>query len=188
VVAITAIALGVLLMSPLWVAAQGTDPESVIRALMDALNAQDMDAGMALIADDTVITLLPPPAKVFSGKEQIRAYWEAWLSMNGYVEVSNFQVNGDRATWSADVWTEKYRDLNIAPMVADGEGIVQDGVLKSWTFTKTDESGIRCQGAGGDGCQSRRSSSAGDRCATCVDRSIYPVCPGGRAGGSCRTG
>lgn len=144
---ITASALAALLIVPLCVSAQGTDPESVVRALMDALNAQDMDAGLALIADDTVITLLPPPAKVFTGREQIRAYWEAWFAMNGYTELSNFQVDGEKATWSVDGWTDEWRALGVAPLVVEGEGIVQDGLLKSWTFTKTDESIAREEAA-----------------------------------------
>jgi hypothetical protein len=138
--AIIAGALTAVLAIPLCVSAQGTDPESVVRALMDAMNTQDMEAGMALITDDAVVTLLPPPARVFTGRKEIRAYWEAWFSVNGYVDLKNFQVNGDKATWEGDVWSDKYRDLGIAPMAMIGEGIVQDGLLKSWTFTKPEES------------------------------------------------
>ena len=100
---ITAIALGALLISPLWVSAQGTDPESVIRAIIDAQNAKNIDAALALIADDTVITLIPPPPDstgVFTGKEEIRGWWEAWIAGNGHTELSNFQVTGDNATYN----------------------------------------------------------------------------------------
>jgi hypothetical protein len=38
------------------------------------------------------------------------------------------------------MWSDSSRELGVAPSLCLGEGIVQDGLLKSWTFTKTDES------------------------------------------------
>ena len=61
--------------------------------------------------------------------------------------MSNFQVEGDKATWTAKVWTDEWRALGVAPLDATAEGVVQDGLLKYWTFTKTPESVAREEAA-----------------------------------------
>lgn len=140
---ITTMALGALLIAPLYVSAQGTDPESVIRAIIDALNAKNIDAALALVADDAVITLIPPPpgtTGVFTGKEEIRGWWEQYVADNSVTELSDFQVDGDNATWSAEIWADEFRALGVAPLDYRGEGIVQGGLLKSYTWKMTDQS------------------------------------------------
>ncbi|MCP4401976.1 MAG: hypothetical protein GY801_32340, partial [bacterium] len=60
-----------LLTSPLQVAAQKTDPESVMRAIFDALNVKDIDGALEFVTDDTVITIVMAPNRfVFTGKEE----------------------------------------------------------------------------------------------------------------------
>jgi ketosteroid isomerase-like protein len=136
---ITAMAVGALLISPLWVSAQGTDPESVIRAIIDALNAKNIDAALALVADDAVVTIIPPPGDttgVFTGKEEIRGWWEGYVAFGSHSEFSNFQVAGDKATWSAKVSADRLRAEGVASLGYKAEGIVQGGLLKSYTFTE----------------------------------------------------
>lgn len=140
---IAAIALAVLLLSPTGVSAQGTDPESVIKTLHGALNDKDVDAAIALVADDAVVTVIPPPPDtpgVFTGKEQIRAWYEGLVAQNFEIELSNFQVDGDNVTWLSKASIDDWRALGVAPLDFTSEGVVQDGLVKSYTVTMTEDS------------------------------------------------
>ena len=133
--------LVVMLALPGALYAQETDPESVIRAIIEAINDKNVDDALALVADDAVITIVPPPpgiTGVFTGKEEIRERYEMYVAHNEYTELSNFEVRGDKATWSAKVSADEFRALGLASLDFNAEGIVQGGLLKSYTFTMTD--------------------------------------------------
>lgn len=126
--------------------AQKTDPESVLRSLFDALNVKDVDGALAFVADDAVITIIEAPNQFKSnGKEEIRGWWEHVVMDNTITEVSDFQVDGDKASWFARVWIDPWRALEVAPINFSCEGIVQDGLVKSYTLIMTDESQARLQ-------------------------------------------
>jgi len=130
--------------------AQGTDPESTLRALGDALVAKDIDGALALLADDAVVTVIPPPEGtngVFTGKEEIRVWYEQLVAWNFEAEFSNFEVEGDKATWSTKAWADPFRALGIAPLEYAAEGVVQDGKVKSYTDTMTADSVAKLQAA-----------------------------------------
>ena len=127
--------------------AQETDPESVLRSLFDALNAKDIDRALAFVTDDTVITIVMAPNRfVFTGKEEIRGWWQhTQIEENTFAEVGEFRVEGDKASWSASISTDPWRALDVAPIHCSAESIVQDGLLKSHTFTISAESIARLQ-------------------------------------------
>jgi len=127
----------ILLISPLQIAAQKTDPESVLRAIFDALNNRDVDGALALVADDAVIIV---DQFVSRGKGEMRNWWEGITAVNAFTQASNFQVDGDKATWSATVSIDPWRALGLPPLDHTCEGIVQEGLLKSYSFMMTDES------------------------------------------------
>lgn len=140
------IAMVAILVLPAVLYAQGTDPAAVFTALADALNAGDVDAALALVADDAVLTF-PDPGYVFTGKEEIRGWYEGLVAQNLHAEPSDFQIDGDRMTWSNKVSIDNWRALGIAPLDYTGEGTVQDGKIKSYTETMTPESLAKLQAA-----------------------------------------
>lgn len=140
---IAMILLAVMIVLPTGLYAQETDPESIADALVEALMAKDVDAAIALLADDAVVTVIPPPtgtSGVFTGKEEIRAWYEQLVSWNFRAEISNFQVDGDRATWSTKAWADPYEPLGILPLEYHAEGVFRDGKIASYTDTMTEES------------------------------------------------
>lgn len=143
---ITMMALIIMLALPVSLYAQQTDPAAVFTTLADALNAGDVDAALALVADDAVLTF-PDMGYVFTGKEEIRGWYEGLVAQNLHIEPSNLRVDGDKVTWSNQVWLDDYRALGIAPLGFTGEGVVQDGKIKSYTETMTDEALAKLQAA-----------------------------------------
>jgi ketosteroid isomerase-like protein len=140
---ITMILLAVMIMLPTALYAQDTDPESVAGALLEALMAKDVDAAMALVADDAVVTVIPPPtgtSGVFTGKEEIRTWYEQLVAWNFRAEFSNFQVDGDTATWTTTAWADPFEPLGILPLEYHAEGVFQDDKVVSYTDTMTEES------------------------------------------------
>jgi hypothetical protein len=94
--------LVVMLALPVALYAQETDPAAVVMAIVEPLNAGDIDAAMAFFADDAVVKLVPaiPPDSpdTFTGAEEIRAWFEELVAMNFEIHIEILQVEGDTVT------------------------------------------------------------------------------------------
>lgn len=131
---------------------QEMDPESVIRAILGALDAGDAEMAVSYAAEDAVIVLLPPALggddNVVQGKEAIGEWWGFIAMDNSHHELWDFHVDGNKATWKATIWGDYFRNLGMkAPLEADCVGIVEDGLLQSYTWKATDESMTRLEAA-----------------------------------------
>jgi hypothetical protein len=127
-----------------------TDPASIIQGLYAAMNAHDVDAGLAFFAGDAVRTELPPPPGsmgLFTGLEENRAQLSRSVAANIHGELSNLLAEGDKVTWTAKVSVDRWRQLNLGPLDFDGAAVVQGGKIKSWTNTMRAESQARLQAA-----------------------------------------
>lgn len=112
--------------------AAADDPASTIRAYIDAYNAGDIDAVMALFSDDSVI-VGHPFASEQSGLAAIRNIQSMDISAaateNAYT-ISNVQVTGNTVTWD-HIWFNRDGDR----FCLDGHSaIVEDGTILSWTW------------------------------------------------------
>src|SRR5258708_29994514 len=97
---ITRIALLVLLASSGRVAAQGSDPGSIVTAVDTALNAGNVEATLALFADNAVIKT---QTGTFTGTERIRGLLGQLVAQHFQFVSSNRQVNGNTETHTAKV-------------------------------------------------------------------------------------
>ncbi|RIK39327.1 MAG: hypothetical protein DCC55_18395 [Chloroflexi bacterium] len=132
------------------VMAQTNATESVVRGVIDAINAGDVDGALALVAEDAVITLFPPPpgtAGVFQGKEEIRGWWQGYVAGHGYTEFTAFHTFGNTAVWSARVGDDAFTQLGVGELEFDGVGVVQGGLLKSYTWSMTEAAQARLEAA-----------------------------------------
>jgi hypothetical protein len=142
--------LVVMLALPMALYAQETDPESIVRAAGDALVAGDVDAALANLTDDVVVTIIPPPegtTGVLTGKEETRAWYEQLVAWNFEAEFSNFQVVGNKATWTTKACADPFRALGICPLEYHAEAVFEGGKIKSYTDTMTPESLEKLQAA-----------------------------------------
>lgn len=133
-------------------AAQETDPAGVVEAIYAEIEDQDVDAAVALLAEDAVLTLVPPPAGLdgtFIGKAEIGEWYEGLAADNGRFEFSDISVNGNTATMKLLFYSGFFDSLGISPAEFDGVAVVQDGLLKSLSFVFTPEFGAKMGAAMG---------------------------------------
>lgn len=120
-------------------AAGATDVETIFRAAYAALNAGDAEGNLAYYAPDTITVALPPPpgsTGVDVGYDAVRASTEAFVARNMHVEITDFQVAGDSAAFTALITEDVFTDLGVAPIEFAGTTTVQNGkiVLESWVM------------------------------------------------------
>jgi hypothetical protein len=127
------------------------NPEEMLAAMADALNAGDVDTAMALFTDDAVVKIAPalPPGSpdTYTGAEEIRAWFEELVAMNFEMRVEVLEVAGDIVTTRTSTWVDSTRQMGVAPLVATEVYTVQDGKIKGFTWTLSDESLAEVQAA-----------------------------------------
>src|SRR5688572_22949745 len=117
--------------------AQATDPLSVMKASLDAVNASNVDAAVATFADDAVFTT---PTGSFKGKDDIRRAIMADVANHVQIEATNFQVAADKVTYSFKQSNDRLRGLGINFITGNSEAVIQNGKIMSLTGTLTPES------------------------------------------------
>jgi uncharacterized protein (TIGR02246 family) len=96
-------------------------PAAVVRRLAEAVNAHDLEAMVALFADDYVNVTPAHPRRGFGGSQQVRRNWSQLFAgvPDLRAEVLGAAVDGDR------VWTE----WDIAGTRRDGGPFAMRGVV-----------------------------------------------------------
>jgi hypothetical protein len=118
-------------------------PESVVKSWNDALNAGDIDEALKYVDENATITIIPPPSDmdgVFTGEEQIRAWYEGNAALNGFNELVEIQVEGENISWTSKYGMDEWRNLGIEALDVLGEGIIVGGKFQSYTVTIPPES------------------------------------------------
>jgi hypothetical protein len=129
-------AFAVMLALPLAVCAQETDPVAVVTAMYDALNAGDIDAFLALYAEDAIIEIVPFGAH--TGHEEIRMWAEGLMELNADMELEVLQVDGNVVTAKSWYSDDDWRAMGIV-LEAVEELTVEDGKITVDTWVTTDE-------------------------------------------------
>jgi hypothetical protein len=132
-----------LLALPVALYAQEPDPMSIINAWVEALNAGEIDAALSYLADDAVVQIVPPApgtSGIFTGKGEIRGWYETVVGQHGVTTLSDCQVDGETVTCVNTYAEDSFRSLGIDSVVGEWVAVVRDGKLQSYTFTMSDES------------------------------------------------
>jgi len=132
-----------LLALPVALNAQESDPMSIINAWVEALNAGDIDAALSYLADDAVVQIVPPApgsSGVFSGKGEIRGWYETVAGQHGVTALSDCQIDGETVTCVNTYAEDSFRSLGIESVVGEWVAVVREGKLQSYTFTMSGES------------------------------------------------
>jgi len=128
--------------------------DSAIATSFDtALNNHDSDTALAFFSDSAVVSDVsniaclpgPPPcpalASPYTSHVQIRGWLQALVEENVQVtQVGGFNVTGNHIAWTVEITVDEYRRLNVAPLVATIDAVVQDGKINSLTIGLTEES------------------------------------------------
>ena len=114
-------------------AGQDTDtPLAVARALAKATNAHDIDAFVALFAEDYDSRQPAHPDRAFRGREQVRTNWSAMFAGVPDFRAELISAAQDGATaWTEWRWQGTHEDgspLDMAGVIVFG---VRDGAIAS---------------------------------------------------------
>ena len=119
-------------------------PADVVSALIEAENALDVEAAMALFAADAVVTL---PTGVLSTPEQIRE-WQTGLAQGHFhADIGEIKTDGDRASFEGTVGFDPFRSLGIDAMGSLWDVTVDAGKVSRFTYTFTPDGLARLQAA-----------------------------------------
>lgn len=127
---------------------QAKDAEDVLSAIFGALNAGNVELATSNVADDAVLVLLPPAIaapdpNVIQGKEAISNWWTMLVADNGSFDILEVKVDGHKVTWKATMTGDFFTNLGLEPLQAEGMGIVENGLLKSYIWNVSSESMAR---------------------------------------------
>jgi len=123
--------------------AQAADPLSIANAWNDALNAGDIDTALSYLADDAVLTFIPPTpgtTGVLTGKEQIRGWYEAIVAAHGFATLSDCKLDGETLTCTDTYTDDDFKAMGVGSIVAEWVAVVREGKIQSYTFTMSAES------------------------------------------------
>jgi ketosteroid isomerase-like protein len=136
--------LTLMLMLPTALFAQAMTPEEVVTAMIEAETAGDLEAGIALFADDATFSVAPTPVDMpgptIVGTDAIRAYWEAIAAKNEDISREITGVEGNTVTTLGRYVDDDLRSLGIEYLEGTEEWVIEDGKITEYTWTATDES------------------------------------------------
>ena len=130
------------------------DQAALIEAYVAAVNSGDLEAILALYADDAFHIALPSPdgsAGVCVGKDQFRMWYEQSLANGDRIEVDDgaLAVDGNQAIFVARLSSEPWSKLGVDALEATSEIVVIDGRIMTHVVVLTPESVRRLRAAGG---------------------------------------
>jgi hypothetical protein len=137
--AFAALATVALLGAPAPAAAQVPDTLTVVIAFENALLARNVEAAVALFADDAVI--ITPAGNEIRGREPIRAYLAQLVAQNvDFQLVGERRVTGEREQHTALFSIDDWRRLGIAPLEVTADITVRGGLIRSFATALTPSS------------------------------------------------
>jgi hypothetical protein len=136
-----ALALGMAMSMGQVVGAQAvspSDPASVVLAFEKTIGS-DVDAGLALVADDAVLRITPAPQGtpgLWTGKDEItQALQYSVVHLVKREVVGTPQVSGNNVTDTAMVSNDFFQKLGVAPVQFTTQAVVEGGKIKSFVTT-----------------------------------------------------
>ena len=136
--------LTLMLMLPTVLFAQAMTPEEVVMAMIEAETAGDLEAQIALFADDATFSVLPPdpdmPGPTIVGTDAIRAFLEVNVARHSDFTREIAGVEGNTVTTLVRLVDDNLRSLGLESIEATEEYVIQDGKITEYTWTTTDES------------------------------------------------
>jgi len=123
---------GILAFSPVAHAsdAQKINPQVVLQRYVDAINAGDTDAALAIWSADGAMT--NTRGRTTAGRENLRRFIQANIAGKQRLDPESVQTVGDKVTWNNRESNDSYKKLGVAPVQITAELLIQDGMIKSW--------------------------------------------------------
>jgi len=135
--------------------AQQADPGSllpweVVVVSLKAFDCGDLEGSLAYWADDAVVRLIgvPPGERdTHHGKEEVYAWFQSLSAEHFEIQEELVRADGDTLTAKALSWSDRTRQLGVAPLEATEVYVVQNGKIASLTWTITPQSEAKLRAA-----------------------------------------
>jgi len=112
-------------------------PDKVVLDLAEATNAKDLEAALALFADDAVVTSVSP--EPFTGKNEIQAWLEGMFADKFHLETEIVEVNDNVVIGKDTMSMDSMSFYGIDTMTGTSETTVEGGKIKTLNFSWSDE-------------------------------------------------
>ena len=111
------------------VGASHLDPMSAVRLLIEAERAANLEAAVALFADDASITNVT--GWKTADKEQLKWFINTEIWLRDRFQLDDLCVDGAKATWHEPATAPFYQHIGVAPVQFSFEAIVKEDKIKS---------------------------------------------------------
>lgn len=124
---------------------RGASPLSVVEALLAAENTHDVEAAVALFADDAIVNLA---VEVHHGKAEIRGWQQALADGHFRMEMAGTpESSGDRVMFANRLDLDMFLQMGLGTVDALSEAVVRNGKIVSYRFALAPTSQARLQAA-----------------------------------------
>lgn len=120
-----------------------------VQAAFDAVAVGDVPTAVSYLSEDVVFTTLPVPVtapvklwkehRILIGREEVSEWWEFGVMDNFRVKIRDLQLDGNRATFTADFWSKFFDELGVTPLESDGLAIIREGKVQLLVLSSTPE-------------------------------------------------
>ena len=108
---------------------QTIDAQSTAQRYVDAQNAGDFEAALALWADDG--TIVNTRGRSVAGKENLKRFIEGNIRRKIHQKPESIKVVGSRVSWINRESNDSYRRLGVAPVQQNSEMVVEGFKIRS---------------------------------------------------------
>ena len=125
-------------------------PWEVVIISLKAFDRGDLEGSLAYWADDAVVRLIgAPPGErdTYHGKEEVYAWFQSLSAQHFKMKEELIQAEGDTLTVKALSWSDRTRQLGVAPLEATEVYVVRNGKIASLTWTITPQSEAKLRAA-----------------------------------------
>ncbi len=131
--------------------AAAPNAEAIVQALADALNAGDVDAAVALIADDAVFDMAD--GEPLMGVDQFRELFAYLVAGHFRIEATPKNTDGGTVTTDTKTWGDGIP--GGGPNIATEVYVVEDGKITSISWTPNEETTANMEAAAMEGGEAK---------------------------------
>ena len=121
------------------------EQETIVQALAESLNMGDANAAMALISEDIVFTMNYYD-ETLKGPDQVKTLFDELVAGNFGISIKVKSINDNTVTTETLTWGEGMPPM-VQPMVAEEIYVVEDGKIRSITWSPNEESAAKMTAA-----------------------------------------
>lgn len=109
---------------------RSSSPEELVHAYVESQNAQDTEKALELLAEDAIFDV---PEGLYEGKDEASEWIEQAFAYGATVSVRDFQTEGDRTVYIAEV------DIGSSVLIGQWEVVAENGKIKEFRLLSWEE-------------------------------------------------